>query len=121
MMRGAALAAVMVGVACTPEIPDATYVCTMTAECPPGLACDLTRGLCVREARLPDAGCRPLTCETVRAECGTLDDGCGGTLSCGDCEAPETCGVTDRPTSAAARRASACREIAACRTTGAAR
>ena len=97
MTRAATLAALLGLTACTPEIPDATYVCTSTAECPPGLACDSVRGLCVREARFPDAGCTPLTCEIVRAECGALDDGCGGTLSCGTCTAPETCGGDGSP------------------------
>lgn len=97
MTRAGALLVVVVCIGCTPEIPDATYVCTETSECPPGLVCDTTRSLCVREARLPDAGCMPLTCELVRAECGTLDDGCGGTLSCGTCTAPETCGGDGSP------------------------
>ena len=97
MTRLLALAVLVVAVSCTPEIPDATYVCTTTAECPPGLGCDPARGLCVRDVDLPDAGCTPLTCATVRAECGELDDGCGGTLSCGTCTAPETCGGDGSP------------------------
>ncbi len=38
-----------------------------------------------------DAGgpysCSPTSCEAEGASCGRLDDGCGGTLSCGACEA----------------------------------
>jgi hypothetical protein len=35
--------------------------------------------------------CEPLTCETSHA-CGSLADGCGGSIDCGGCEAPATCG-----------------------------
>lgn len=31
-----------------------------------------------------DASCRPTTCEALEA-CGTVDDGCGGSLDCGAC------------------------------------
>lgn len=37
-------------------------------------------------------GCAPSTCEDVDATCGTISDGCGGTVECGDCESPEWCG-----------------------------
>jgi hypothetical protein len=38
-------------------------------------------------------GCVPTTCEKVGAVCGTVPDGCGGTVVCaGKCAAPETCG-----------------------------
>lgn len=44
-----------------------------------------------------DAGvheaCVPRTCASAGAECGALDDGCGGSLECGTCEATETCGI----------------------------
>lgn len=36
--------------------------------------------------------CTPTTCAIQGADCGSLADGCGGTLSCGTCDAPETCG-----------------------------
>lgn len=36
--------------------------------------------------------CQPLTCEEAGAECGLLGDGCGGSLSCGDCLGTEVCG-----------------------------
>ena len=45
-------------------------------------------------SRLPSTGpCRPLSCAAAGAECGTISDGCGGTLVCGTCQGPETCGV----------------------------
>jgi hypothetical protein len=36
--------------------------------------------------------CMPATCEDMAAECGAVDDGCGGTLQCGGCEGTVTCG-----------------------------
>jgi hypothetical protein len=39
----------------------------------------------------PDA-CVPLTCPAVAANCGTIEDGCGGTLTCGTCGSGDTCG-----------------------------
>ena len=42
----------------------------------------------------PDGGtpCVPTTCAAQGKNCDTLPDGCGGTLSCGNCTAPDTCG-----------------------------
>ena len=36
--------------------------------------------------------CMPITCAQVGSNCGTVGDGCGGTLDCGTCTAPATCG-----------------------------
>jgi hypothetical protein len=36
--------------------------------------------------------CEPLTCEKLKYNCGPAGDGCGKTLECGTCKAPETCG-----------------------------
>jgi hypothetical protein len=36
--------------------------------------------------------CVPVRCADVGAVCGAITDGCGGTLSCGDCSAGQTCG-----------------------------
>ena len=40
-----------------------------------------------------DAGgaCVPMTCSQLGYNCGTSDDGCGGTLQCGTCTPPSTC------------------------------
>lgn len=38
--------------------------------------------------------CAPLSCASAGKNCGSLDDGCGGTLSCGSCAMPQTCGGT---------------------------
>ncbi|MDH5493319.1 MAG: IPT/TIG domain-containing protein, partial [Myxococcales bacterium] len=37
-------------------------------------------------------GCAPTSCAAAGASCGALDDGCGGTLDCGICGAPLSCG-----------------------------
>ena len=36
--------------------------------------------------------CPPLTSCPSPDDCGTIPDGCGGTIACGSCTAPETCG-----------------------------
>ena len=41
---------------------------------------------------LPDQCCAPTTCAALNANCGSLPDGCGGTLQCGTCTLPATCG-----------------------------
>ena len=40
----------------------------------------------------PPPGCTPTTCVEQGKNCGTIGDGCGGTLACGACSAPQTCG-----------------------------
>ena len=37
-------------------------------------------------------GCTPSTCNAEGANCGQISDGCSGTLDCGTCTLPETCG-----------------------------
>ncbi len=47
------------------------------------------------DARVVDAGpdaCVPLTCAARGASCGSIDDGCGGTVDCGGCAGLATCG-----------------------------
>jgi hypothetical protein len=49
--------------------------------------------------------CVPKTCVGVGAECGTIDDGCGGIVTCaGSCAEPNGVVGAASPTSAAARR-----------------
>src|SRR3989442_15100673 len=36
--------------------------------------------------------CTPTTCAAQGKNCGTIPNGCGGTLTCGACTAPQTCG-----------------------------
>jgi hypothetical protein len=42
-------------------------------------------------------GCVKKTCSDLGANCGPQGDGCGGTIQCGDCKAPETCGGGGTP------------------------
>jgi hypothetical protein len=37
-------------------------------------------------------GCTPTTCAAENKNCGTISDGCGKTLDCGDCQGQQTCG-----------------------------
>lgn len=43
------------------------------------------------------AACTPTSCAFQGKNCGTIADGCGGTLECGTCAAPETCGGAGPP------------------------
>jgi glucose/arabinose dehydrogenase len=42
-------------------------------------------------------GCTPTTCSALGKNCGSVDNGCGGTLNCGTCTAPQTCGGGGTP------------------------
>ncbi len=35
--------------------------------------------------------CEPDTCQSLNYECGTVNDGCGGTISCGSCQSGYSC------------------------------
>jgi hypothetical protein len=39
----------------------------------------------------PAGPCTPRTCAQLGYDCGAASDGCGGTLHCGACTAPDTC------------------------------
>ncbi len=41
----------------------------------------------------PPETCTLVSCEAQGAQCGTLSDGCGGTLDCGGCEEGQRCGL----------------------------
>jgi hypothetical protein len=38
------------------------------------------------------SGCTPTSCAAQGKNCGSISDGCGGTLTCGSCSSPQTCG-----------------------------
>lgn len=40
--------------------------------------------------------CVPLTCTTAGAQCGSLSDGCGGTLQCGTCAGGNLCSTSNQ-------------------------
>ncbi|MEM2722584.1 MAG: NBR1-Ig-like domain-containing protein [Thermoplasmata archaeon] len=39
-----------------------------------------------------DTPCRKISCAEANAECGEIEDGCGGIIFCGSCEEPKICG-----------------------------
>jgi hypothetical protein len=41
---------------------------------------------------LSPPNCTPTTCAAQGKNCGAISDGCGGTLQCGSCTSPKTCG-----------------------------
>jgi hypothetical protein len=43
------------------------------------------------------SSCTPTTCAAQGKSCGTISDGCGGTLTCGSCTSPQTCGGGGTP------------------------
>ncbi len=75
----------------------------------------LTAAACERQLSIaPSQQCRPADCSALGRQCGEADDGCGGTVSCGGCAAPLSCGESGRcscqPTTCAAKGAT-CGEL----------
>jgi hypothetical protein len=62
--------------------------------CPAGQTCGGggTANVC---GAPPPPPCQPTTCEAAGAECGSMGDGCEGTLECGTCPEGQTCGTTN--------------------------
>jgi hypothetical protein len=61
--------------------------------CPGGAVCGSggKPGVCPGAPGMP--GCTPTTCAQAGGQfCGTVGDGCGGTLACGNCPAGQICG-----------------------------
>src|SRR5216117_2166251 len=55
-------------------------------------------GVCVKSSKkFFGTCCTPTTCAAVGANCGMIADGCGGTLDCGTCTLPQTCGGGGTP------------------------
>lgn len=76
-------------------------LCKTNADCGPCQICQVTKtgeftaSACVTsDAGCSDAGptCTPKTCGSLGWECGSGDDGCGGTVTCAGCTSPATCG-----------------------------
>lgn len=61
--------------------------------CGAGSAC--VAGVC--SVAPPPPTCTPTTCAAMGATCGTIGDGCGGTLVCGTCGAGLSCGGSGVP------------------------
>jgi hypothetical protein len=67
--------------------------CTFDAQCAQGV---YSQGTCISGV----CGCIPGTatsCPDHNADCGTIPDGCGGTINCGGCSLPQFCGGSGWP------------------------
>ncbi|WP_395811824.1 Kelch repeat-containing protein [Archangium minus] len=51
------------------------------------------QGTLATSERYDPGVCMPLTCEAAGQTCGTVPDGCGGTLECGPCAVAPACGA----------------------------
>ena len=67
----------------------ASLPCNDGNPCTSGDTC--AAGACVGTP-IPGCTCTPTTCAAQGKNCGTILDGCGGTLTCGTCTAPQICG-----------------------------
>jgi hypothetical protein len=79
------------GVACTTDsLVGSAASCNAQCSYDPITVCQDGDGCCPTGCSFDnddDCACEPRTCASVGAECGTIDDGCGGTVTCSD-----TCG-----------------------------
>ena len=62
--------------------------------------------------------CQPKSCEDLGAQCGSTDDGCGGTLDCGGCSGELSCGGSGEPNVCGASCRSGCPDGFSCSTQG---
>ena len=70
-------------VVCDPGLSCVNGECGGVCKCDDGSPCD-ANGSC-------KAACTPKQCESIVSACGSLDDGCGGTLNCGTCTGDLEC------------------------------
>jgi hypothetical protein len=71
--------------------------CSVHADCEPPAICGGggTPGVC-------GATCTPRTCAAAGANCGVIEDGCGGFVDCGPCQSGQACGIGGVPNVCAA-------------------
>ncbi|MBI3767819.1 MAG: hypothetical protein HY271_04895 [Deltaproteobacteria bacterium] len=74
--------------------------CQFKSGCLSDCCCSTSGGRCSEAAACTGTctgPCTPTTCAAEGKSCGTIPDGCGGTLDCGSCTAPRTCGGGGTP------------------------
>ena len=92
------------GVCCNSRCAGLCQACNITGST--GTCTNIPNGQdpgneCIGNATCNGAGgctaCTPKTCTQLGVNCGTVSDGCGNTLNCGSCTAPQTCGGGGTP------------------------
>ncbi len=93
------LIAVSAVAGCNISVPNGLFSCGQPSDCPVGFFCWSSDSRCY-DAKEPS--CEPKTCDEVIAEfgelgilveCGSLPDGCDGTVDCGGCPDGAACGA----------------------------
>ena len=88
---------------CTDECSDSQKVCDGNGwkQCMKGAdGCNKWSGTTQCDANQTCASgscvttCQPSTCNMLHYQCGTVSDGCGGTLNCGTCQGNQTCSAS---------------------------
>ncbi len=74
------------------EVSDGCGSTVSCGSCPAGQTCG-GGGTSFQCGSGGSGTCTPLTCAMLGSNCGTIGDGCGGTLSCGTCAAGMACGA----------------------------
>jgi hypothetical protein len=108
----AALSLALAGCIFAPNLGDGAIGCGAGNACPPGQGCG-DDGKCHQGLIIENdagVGCVRQTCAELGRNCGPAPDGCDGTLNCGSCTAPETCGGGGTPGLCACRPKS-CTEL----------
>lgn len=98
-LRLVLLLATVVLAGCDLVIPNGLFGCGQPSDCPSGYFCWSSDSRCYDS---PEPECAPKTCEQVLAEfaslgieieCGSLPDGCEGSIECGGCPQGSVCGA----------------------------
>ncbi|MEM7434436.1 MAG: hypothetical protein AAF436_04725 [Myxococcota bacterium] len=84
---------------CDVVIPNGLFGCGQASDCPQGYHCWSSDSRCYDAV---EPGCTPKSCDQVIGEfaslgipieCGSLPDGCDGSIECGSCEGAAECGA----------------------------
>lgn len=98
-VRFALILGIIVLAGCNLSVPNGLFGCGQPTDCPSGYFCWSSDSRCY-DSKEPQ--CVSRTCEEVIAdfaslgipiECGSLPDGCDGSIECGGCQPGEACGA----------------------------